>query len=246
MSKWRDATTDSISARKKPLEESTASDGVKLRRFLPLLLLASLLFWFWNQLPEPLPDSPRNQASDFEQRGQPETVAMDEGALDAENLAPRIDEPLTPAPVLEPEFPSGGFSPLDWRPIGPLVERPAQLRSWYQNYDGYIRALRRRSHVNKPMILFFRADWCPWSRRLESEFLLDREIANWTAEQIRVVFDADAGPEEAELLRKLGVTGLPAFFVVPTGARDVRKIEPFPGGESLSPEQFLLQSRSAL
>jgi hypothetical protein len=246
MSKWRDATTAAISARKTPVQETTSSDAVRVRRFFPLLLLVSVLVWVWSQLPNPLPDYPRKPGSGFEQDAQGEPATVNEEEPESTIVASTSEEPPTGAPVLEPELPVGGFSPLDWRPRSPLIDRPAQLRSWYENHDGYIRALRRRSHVNKPMVLFFRADWCPWSRQFESDFLLNRDVANWNAEQIRVVFDVDAGPDEATLVQKLGVTGLPAFFVVPVGARDVVRIDPFPEGTPLSIDEFLLQCRSAL
>jgi hypothetical protein len=95
------------------------------------------------------------------------------------------------------------------------------------------------------MILYFRTDWCPWSRRFEDEFLSQRSIANWASEQIRVVLDADAGPEEAELVRRLGITGFPAFYVIPPRAGKPTPIRPYPEGEALPLQAFLSQSRKA-
>jgi hypothetical protein len=95
------------------------------------------------------------------------------------------------------------------------------------------------------MVLYFRTDWCPWSRRFEDEFLSQRSVANWVSEQIRVVLDADAGPDEAELAQRLGITGFPAFYVIPPRAGKPTQIRPYPEGEALPLKAFLSQSRQA-
>jgi len=144
----------------------------------------------------------------------------------------------------EPEVPPGGESPLDWRPQTPPTDRPAELSGWYHNHDGYIRALRRRSHVQAAMILYFRTDWCPWSRRFEDEFLANRAIANWASEQIRVVLHPEAGFEEADLVNRLGITGFPAFFVIPQVGKPI-PLRPYPDGNPVPLSTFLTQAQQA-
>ena len=251
MSKWQAATRNPTAGRREG--SGKPRRPIALRGLLPLLLLLVASVLMWRQMPEPLPDSPRvappSQSGETSPLpiGQPESssgVSNGNASSASEALAESTSEGTVDAPS-EPEIPPGGQSPLDWRPSKPLAERPTELRNWYRDYDGYIRALRRRSHVERPMILYFRSDWCPWSRRFEREFLDRREIANWASEQIRVVFDVDSGPEEEALVEKLGIGGLPAFLVIPVGRGEPKAIEPFPEGEPISPEDFLARGRTA-
>lgn len=146
---------------------------------------------------------------------------------------------------LEDSIPTGGHSPIDWRPSRPSSDYPMDLGDWYSGKDGYIQALRRKSRVERPMVVYFRTDWCPWSRRFEDEFLSVRGVNNAIADMIRVQVDPDGGPDEARLTDRFGVTGYPAFYVIPAGAGKPVLIAPFPEGEPLSTAAFIARVRRA-
>ena len=141
--------------------------------------------------------------------------------------------------------PPEGHCAIGWKPPERDGSRPAQLPDWYHDHSGYIAALRRRSHVSRSMLLYFRTDACPWARRFEEDFLGHRPIANWASEQIRVVIDAQGGTEEAELVRKLKIVGFPAFVVIPESPGPPVHITPYPSGEALDREDFLKQLKLA-
>jgi len=265
MSKWLDATKNSDPARRHPSSSpGTKRSGSPLRA-LPLLLLVGFALWMWQQMPEPLPDRIHRTAPEHTNATDPGAPASPElevrppdpgvgpdlsAGLEAASTGdPSSSEPTSGEPgadeAVEPVIPAGGESPLDWRPLSPPTVRPAELSGWYQNHDGYIRALRRRSHVDRAMILYFRTDWCPWSRRFEDEFLAQRAVANWASEQIRVVLDAEHSFEEAELAERLGVTGFPAFYVIPPQPGKPIAIRPYPEGEAIPLKAFLTQSKRA-
>lgn len=169
-----------------------------------------------------------------------DTEVITTGGEDTAGIEPTSEAEIKP----EAEIPPGGESPLNWRPTKTSTDRPAELSDWYHNQDGYIRALRRRSHVKSAMVLYFRTDWCPWSRRFEDEFLADPAIADWASDKIRVVLDPEFSLEEADLVRRLGITGFPAFFVIPPAGKPI-PIRPYPEGEAISLSTFLSQAKRA-
>ncbi len=169
-----------------------------------------------------------------------EQAAAAEAATQAEEEAARAAQ-LAEAARVPPE----GHCPLDWTPPERDGARPAQLPDWYHDHSGYIAALRRRSHVSRAMLLYFRTESCPWARRFEEDFLGHRPIANWASEQIRVVIDAQGGPDEAELIRKLKIVGFPAFVIIPKSPGPPVHITPYPSGEILDRDDFLEQLKLA-
>ncbi|MEE2829181.1 MAG: thioredoxin family protein [Myxococcota bacterium] len=263
MSKWRDAT--GLPPRTQPQPPKKGSRSGEGRTLVLLVLLLALVGWVWQEMPRDVPEVP---ASSSPPRGSvaastesPEPVRVE--APGQEQGAPRTqgspDEELT-EPSAPPE--SGlsstesseeeepvpvvtGESPIDSEPTGFPDTNPMPLTDWYSGMDGYMSALRRKAHVQVPMVIYFRSSWCPWSRRFETEFLSQRSIGNWVSELVRVHIDPESGLEESELAARFGVTAYPSFYVIPAGAGRPKKIAPFPGGEAISPAEFLAASRDA-
>jgi len=246
MSKWRAATGELHPPEVEKTKPAASPNSDRFSGLLPLLLLLGASLWFWEQMPDPLSDPPRQPPS----QGPSEAEGTVEGeAADlADPKAPAggsIEPKVTKEARPEPEIPAGGESPLDWRPIVPPSQRPAELSDWYHDHDGYIRALRRRTHVDRPLILYFRTDWCPWSRRFEREFLEQPKVSTWTSNQIRVVLNADNGPDEAALVQRLGITGFPAFFVIPRQGGQPKALRPYPEGVAIPIDAFVVQGKRA-
>ena len=270
MSKWVEATDRHAAARAARHLRPPPRTSTSLPALLPLLVLLGLGLWMWQQMKVPVPNPPSSvpasvppassppQASSPDSREatpQPATnpptlsepgSSQDDSSVDAPSGegAEQVGSTSEAETKAQDGVPPGGESPLDWRPTQPPTVRPAELSDWYHDHDGYISALRRRSHVKRAMILYFRTDWCPWSRRFEDEFLANRAIANWASEQIRVVLNPEAGFEEAELVQRLGITGFPAFFVIPLAGKPI-PIPPYPEGDSVSTSTFLSRAKYA-
>ena len=169
-----------------------------------------------------------------------EAAAAEAAAAEAEAESAQAAQAAEAAQV-----PPEGHCPVDWKPPERDGSRPAQLPDWYHDHSGYIAALRRRSHVSRAMLLYFRTESCPWARRFEEDFLGHRPIANWASTQIRVVVDAQGGADEAELVRKLKIVGFPAFVVIPESPGPPVHIAPYPSGKALDRKDFLEQLKLA-
>jgi hypothetical protein len=270
MSRWAEVTDRHNAAREARRSSSPPRKSSKLSSLLPLLLLLGVGGWMWQQMQVPVPGSssgpppsvnptaspvpapePDSQDTSRQPATSPATAAEPassryntEVITTAGEETPRVG-PTSEAKIKpEAEIPPGGESPLNWRPTTTSPDRPAELSDWHHNQDGYIRALRRRSHVKGAMVLYFRTDWCPWSRRFEDEFLADPAIADWASDKIRVVLDPEFSLEEAGLVRRLGITGFPAFFVIPPAGKPI-PIRPYPEGEAVSLSTFLSQAKRA-
>lgn len=83
----------------------------------------------------------------------------------------------------------------------------------------YKEALELSKKTNKPMFLFFHADWCKWCKKMESETLSDAKVKEALSSYIVFYVDAD---NEKDVAEKYNVGGLPSYYVA-DGSEAVKK-----------------------
>jgi thiol:disulfide interchange protein len=86
--------------------------------------------------------------------------------------------------------------------------------TWYEGADGWARARRQQRTEGVPIVVYFRADWCPHCRVLD-EILEDREVDARLRRVIKVRIDPEDGDDEQDLFsEEFGAQGFPALFLV--------------------------------
>lgn len=101
---------------------------------------------------------------------------------------------------------------LDEIPPPPLA-RLAIPAYWMDGPDGYARALREQERTFAPMVIFFRSDNVPASRRVDQDLFPATAVRKFLSEVIRVRVTPDGSAPEREVARRFGVTEYPTVFV---------------------------------
>lgn len=113
---------------------------------------------------------------------------------------------------------------------------------WYQGADGYARALEQSRQTGKPMMLYFRTDWCPYCKQFEKLLLSAPEVRQYCEAVLKVTINPEVGRDEYEIAAAYRVRGYPAIFMQPGDgpARQVRRTVMRNGRPDLqTPEQFV-------
>ena len=92
--------------------------------------------------------------------------------------------------------------------------------TWYEGADGWAQARRQQRAHDVPILVYFRAEWCPHCHALD-EMLEERDVERRLRQVIKVRIDPEDGEEEEELFsEEFGAQGFPALFLVSrSGAR---------------------------
>lgn len=111
---------------------------------------------------------------------------------------------------------------------------------WLNGASGYARALELQRELKVPLIVYFYADWCPYCRKLDSEYLPTAVVQQYLRGVVKVRINPEYGPAEEEIAQRYGVTGYPTFLVMRNLSTPPRNIQPFrKGGESLTPADWV-------
>ncbi len=85
--------------------------------------------------------------------------------------------------------------------------------SWREGAAGYRQASAEAAQLQRPLLVYFRTDWCPYCRELERELLSSGEVETYLRQLSRVRVNPEAGADEDRLARAYGVDGYPALFL---------------------------------
>ena len=86
--------------------------------------------------------------------------------------------------------------------------------TWYEGADGWAQARRQQRAHGVPILVYFRAEWCPHCHALD-ELLDEREVDARLRQVIKVRIDPEDGDEEERLFSDdFGAQGFPALFLV--------------------------------
>ena len=92
---------------------------------------------------------------------------------------------------------------------------PPPAIEWKTSYDEAVELARA---VDKPLMVFFRADWCGWCRRLDRTTFRDPMVEARAESFVAVRVDAEGGPRDAEVVEEHEVHSVPTvLFLSPRG-----------------------------
>jgi len=112
----------------------------------------------------------------------------------------KMTDPVTP-PVAPPVTPP---------PVVPPVAPPEVLA----NFSNYQEALAAAKKHNRPIFLYFSAEWCGWCKKMKSETLSDAAVKyKLGKEYVTCLIDTD---KDRATARKYKVSGIPAYMVIDT------------------------------
>ena len=110
---------------------------------------------------------------------------------------------ITPNEINEPIAP-----PVIENPPPIIENKPEAL----ENFTNYKEALEASKKYNRPMFLYFGADWCGFCKKLKAETLSDAGIKDkLSKEYITYFVNVD---KDRTTARKYKVSGIPAYMVV--------------------------------
>ena len=116
----------------------------------------------------------------------------------------------------------------------------AQLEDrWLRDAPGYERALQLQRDLGVPLVVYFYADWCPYCRDLDSQYLPAPPVTEFLKGVVKVRINPEHGRPEREIANQFGVTGYPSFFVISKRSSLPAKLNPFRrSGANLTPAEF--------
>ncbi len=122
--------------------------------------------------------------------------------------------------------------------------------SWYEDASGYQDAVAEARDTHKPMTVYFRTDWCPYCRRLDSELLSSGPVIAYLRSVVKVRINPEAGAVEREIARRYGVTGYPSLYLHRAAAPSFVKFSAYTQGSDgprlCSPDEFVDRLRGML
>ncbi|MGH7138783.1 MAG: thioredoxin family protein [Pirellulales bacterium] len=103
------------------------------------------------------------------------------------------------------------------RATNPTLEEGAIAPGRIAFVDGFERGTQMASAQQKPMLLFFTADWCKYCQQMANEVLVQDAVVELSRNFVCVLVDADTEPD---VCRRFEVRGFPTIQFV--SARGVR------------------------
>jgi thiol:disulfide interchange protein len=97
-------------------------------------------------------------------------------------------------------------------PAGDEARQP-DFSSWLSGAEGWSNGLRLGQQERKPVFLYFYTDWCGYCRQFERELLSDPDLQDYLESIVAVRVNPEAGPAEATVARRYGVSSFPSLFV---------------------------------
>lgn len=111
---------------------------------------------------------------------------------------------------------------------GLVVAKAGSQIAWH----GYQKGLELARQENKPVFLYFHADWCTYCKKLKNETFADKNVAAYLNDNfISITIDTE---KERSLAAEWQVKGLPTLWFL---RADNSKISNIPG--YIGPDQFL-------
>jgi thiol:disulfide interchange protein len=100
---------------------------------------------------------------------------------------------------------------------------PEVLGSWYEGALGYEFAVEEARNSQRPMMVYFRTDWCGYCKQFEEKLLSTDTVQSYFDEVVTVTLNPEAGPNEARIASAYRVQGFPAIFM---HSSDQTKVHP--------------------
>lgn len=111
------------------------------------------------------------------------------------------------------ESPSDGTAPIGQNRAAQVAGSAGQIAF----VEGFEHGLQLARNEQKPLLLFFTAEWCKYCQQMEREAFAQQAVVELSREFVCVLIDADAEPD---ICRQFDVRGFPTIqFVSSSGLR---------------------------
>ena len=126
-------------------------------------------------------------------------------------------------------------------PAGPSEAAPPDVaRGLLRFSESYQQGLSEAERENKPLLLFFTAEWCRYCHQMASEAFTNPQVVSLSEKFVCVLVDADSAPE---VCRQFHVSAFPTVqFVSPQGLALNRIEGKRPGHQVMMAMQSALQT----
>lgn len=108
---------------------------------------------------------------------------------------------------------------------GPGTATEMDFSHWLENHDGYEQAMLKHRAEARPIVVYFRTDWCPYCRQFEDALLEVPEVVEAMKKMLLVRVNPEDGDTEMKLAARYRVDGYPAMFVHSTKSKAVVPVE---------------------
>src|SRR5262249_29036365 len=106
--------------------------------------------------------------------------------------------------------------------------------NWYEDAAGYRQAQAQQKLFHAPMLVYFRADWCPHCKKFD-QLLLDPEVRQKLGAVVKVRINPEHGVPEADLFNQdFESSDYPSVFLVREGSAPARISHSGPAEEFLA------------
>jgi len=93
------------------------------------------------------------------------------------------------------------------------------LSAWDEGASSYDSIKVRAKNSDAPFIVYVRADWCKWCKKLD-ELLERSDFQKAFGRKLTVKITPDDSPEAKKISKSLGVRGYPTVFIIfPNGSK---------------------------
>src|SRR5262245_32209239 len=116
---------------------------------------------------------------------------------------------------------------------------------WLRDSPGYERALQLQRKLKVPLVIYFYADWCPYCRDFDRDYLMAPAVKQYLSGVVKVRINPDHGRPERMLAKQYGIDGYPSFLIVTNQSAGPRDVQPFRKIGNLTPAQFAKLCASA-
>ncbi len=111
----------------------------------------------------------------------------------------------------------------------PSVDEEYKMQiNWIYNLQ---EGLDAAAEKEKPLMVYFGADWCVWCRRMENETYADPKVIELSEYFVSVKIDTDDNPEVA---REYGVRGLPIVIFMDSDGEIIERVSGYRDGAAFA------------
>jgi thioredoxin-like negative regulator of GroEL len=104
--------------------------------------------------------------------------------------------------------------------------RAGTFIKWERQFDV---ALKKAQAAQKPVFVDFWADWCGWCHELDRTTYRDPLVVRLASDFVPLKLDTEAGPKEAALSARYGVSSLPTMAFLSPAGRLILRVDGYRG-----------------
>lgn len=111
---------------------------------------------------------------------------------------------------------------------------------WGSGADGHDIALLDAEEEEKPMVLYFHAETCQWSKKMTDTYLAHYEVEEFLSEIPKAQIEPDEGTREEEIANRYDVKDYPTLLIlIPAFHSKPDRLHPFSKDHTMTVEEFL-------